>query len=71
MLFLKLNRLILYVITVVCISGLCFAEVKFTLENRWPKATEKDSNEAVWKVKSGSKTIFKCSSSEKFQLVRN
>jgi hypothetical protein len=47
----------------------CIAEKEFKLDSRWPVASEKDPNLAVWRVRSGAKTVFKCTSSEKFHMV--
>ena len=60
---------VLLLFTVQVFLIVCSAEKQFTLEARWPPSNTKDPKEANWRLKPGSKTTLKCTSSEKFQLV--
>jgi hypothetical protein len=52
------------------ILTICGADNKFTLQSRWPLSKGQDQGEVVWQLKAGAKTVLKCTSSEKFQLVK-
>ena len=66
---LQTRPLFLFWLLLSLIQSVCDADKKCELDSRWPKASGKDSKEVVWRLKSGAKTVFKCSSSDKFQLV--
>ena len=63
------NKSVLLLFTVQVFLIVCSAEKEFTLEARWPPSNTNDPKEANWRLKPGSKTTLKCTSSEKFQLV--
>ena len=60
---------VLLLFTVKVFVIVCSAEKQFTLEARWPPSNTNDPKEANWRLKPGSETTLKCTSSEKFQLV--
>jgi hypothetical protein len=66
----KIKTVFLLLFIVQVSLNVCSGQQKFTLEARWPLSNTNDPKEANWKLKAGSKTTFKCTSSQKFQLVK-